>query len=70
LVDDRLWHEAADRCGAKVRTQRTAQDWLENYDANADAILAVLDRVYGPAARLWQRRWRLFFLATMGHYRR
>ena len=46
--------------------QRTAQDWLENYDANADAILAVLDRVYGPAARLWQRRWRLFFLATMG----
>jgi cyclopropane-fatty-acyl-phospholipid synthase len=27
---------------------------------------AVLGDVYGPAARLWKRRWRLFFLATAG----
>ena len=26
----------------------------------------VLKRVYGRDARLWQRRWRLFFLATAG----
>jgi cyclopropane-fatty-acyl-phospholipid synthase len=45
--------------------QRTATDWLENYDRNAEAILPVLTRVYGGNARLWQRRWRLFFLATM-----
>jgi cyclopropane-fatty-acyl-phospholipid synthase len=26
----------------------------------------VLRPVYGKDARLWQRRWRLFFLATIG----
>jgi cyclopropane-fatty-acyl-phospholipid synthase len=46
--------------------RRTAQDWLKNFDANADAVSKVLRRVYGRDARLWQRRWRLFFLATMG----
>jgi cyclopropane-fatty-acyl-phospholipid synthase len=46
--------------------QRTAQHWLENFDRNADAVFEVLKRVYGRDARLWQRRWRLFFLATMG----
>jgi cyclopropane-fatty-acyl-phospholipid synthase len=46
--------------------QRTAQHWLENFDRNAEAVLAVLKRVYGGNAKLWQRRWRLFFLATMG----
>jgi cyclopropane-fatty-acyl-phospholipid synthase len=46
--------------------RRTAADWLKNFDANADDIAKVLRRVYGRDARLWQRRWRLFFLATMG----
>ena len=46
--------------------QRTAADWLQNFDLNADAIFKILKRVYGKDARLWQRRWRLFFLATMG----
>jgi cyclopropane-fatty-acyl-phospholipid synthase len=46
--------------------QRTAHDWLENFDRNSDAVLDVLKRVYGREARLWQRRWRLFFLATAG----
>jgi len=46
--------------------QRTAQDWLKNFDRNADAISGVLRGVYGRDARLWQRRWRLFFLATAG----
>ena len=46
--------------------RRTAADWLKNFDSNADAIAAVLKRVYGRDAKLWQRRWRLFFLATMG----
>jgi cyclopropane-fatty-acyl-phospholipid synthase len=46
--------------------ERTAQHWLENFDRHADAIFAVLKRVYGRDAKLWQRRWRLFFLATMG----
>lgn len=46
--------------------QRTAADWLHNYDRNSAAIFDVLKRVYGDDARLWQRRWRLFFLATIG----
>jgi cyclopropane-fatty-acyl-phospholipid synthase len=45
---------------------RTAQDWLKNFDHNADTIFGVFKRVYGADARLWQRRWRLFFLATSG----
>ncbi|MGE0063891.1 MAG: cyclopropane-fatty-acyl-phospholipid synthase family protein [Xanthobacteraceae bacterium] len=46
--------------------RKTAQHWLENFDANADAIRAILRDVYGADAALWQRRWRLFFLATGG----
>ncbi|HUD86870.1 MAG TPA: cyclopropane-fatty-acyl-phospholipid synthase family protein [Xanthobacteraceae bacterium] len=45
---------------------RTAEDWLNNFDHNADAIFDILKGVYGDDARLWQRRWRLFFLATAG----
>jgi len=46
--------------------RRTAAAWLANYDANAGAIGAILHEVYGEAAPLWRRRWRLFFLATAG----
>ena len=45
---------------------RTAQHWLENFDAHAGEIAPVLREVYGRDARLWSRRWRLFFLATAG----
>jgi cyclopropane-fatty-acyl-phospholipid synthase len=46
--------------------QRTALDWLKNFDRNAEGIFKILRDVYGRDARLWQRRWRLFFLATAG----
>lgn len=46
--------------------QRTARDWLVNYDANADRIDTLLRGVYGTQAVLWRRRWRLFFLAVEG----
>lgn len=46
--------------------QRTAADWLANYDRNEDEIDRILNDVYGAEAKLWKRRWRLFFLATMG----
>jgi cyclopropane-fatty-acyl-phospholipid synthase len=49
-----------------VNYQKTAEHWLENFDNNADAIRNILRDVYGSDAALWQRRWRLFFLATMG----
>ena len=46
--------------------ERTALDWLANFDRNDAAIRGVLREVYGDAAPLWRRRWRLFFLATAG----
>jgi cyclopropane-fatty-acyl-phospholipid synthase len=44
----------------------TARLWLKNFDDNAAAIRAIMRDVYGADAALWQRRWRLFFLATEG----
>lgn len=44
--------------------RRTAEQWLSNFDANAASVFEILRRVYGNAAGLWMRRWRLFFLAT------
>ena len=46
--------------------RRTALDWLKNFDREIDRIRPILQRVYGADARLWERRWRLFFLATAG----
>ncbi len=46
--------------------EKTALDWLRNFDTAPDAVNAVLKETYGPNARVWGRRWRLFFLATAG----
>jgi cyclopropane-fatty-acyl-phospholipid synthase len=46
--------------------QRTALDWLANFDAHRDEIDAVLRPVYRGGTSLWMRRWRWFFLATSG----
>ena len=45
---------------------RTAEQWLANFDANRATIDPILQSVYGDGARVWRRRWRLFFLATAG----
>ncbi|MEZ2223826.1 cyclopropane-fatty-acyl-phospholipid synthase family protein [Rhizobium sp. RCC_161_2] len=46
--------------------RRTALDWLANFDREIDRVQPILKSVYGKDAWLWQRRWRLFFLATAG----
>jgi cyclopropane-fatty-acyl-phospholipid synthase len=46
--------------------QRTALDWLGNFDSNRDEIEAMLRNVYGNDTGLWMRRWRWFLLATAG----
>jgi cyclopropane-fatty-acyl-phospholipid synthase len=46
--------------------QRTAMDWLANFDAHPGEIEAVLRKVYGNETPLRMRRWRWFFLATAG----
>ncbi len=45
---------------------QTARCWLDNFDRRAELIRRIMVRVYGDDAALWQRRWRLFFLATEG----
>jgi cyclopropane-fatty-acyl-phospholipid synthase len=49
-----------------VHYQRTAQDWLANFDRHHDEIGEILRPVYGRETSLWMRRWRWFFLATAG----
>jgi cyclopropane-fatty-acyl-phospholipid synthase len=46
--------------------EKTALDWLANYDREIAAIRPILRDVYAADAKLWERRWRLFFLATAG----
>ena len=49
-----------------VHYQRTALDWLGNFDAHRDEIDDILRPVYDSDTTLWMRRWRWFFLATSG----
>jgi cyclopropane-fatty-acyl-phospholipid synthase len=46
--------------------RRTALDWLNAFDRGIERIQPIFREVYGGDASLWQRRWRLFFLATAG----
>lgn len=46
--------------------QRTALDWLRNFDANRAEVRRIFEATYDADAALWMRRWRLFFLATAG----
>ena len=46
--------------------QRTALDWLANFDSHPAEIESVLRNVYGLDTSLWMRRWRWFFMATAG----
>ena len=46
--------------------QRTALDWLGNFDSHSAEIEGILRGLYGSDTPLWMRRWRWFFLATAG----
>lgn len=47
-----------------VHYERTANAWLYNLDSNPAAIRNALSGTYGPAAaKRWQQRWRMFFMA-------
>ena len=43
--------------------EKTAEAWLQNVDANRDAIVSVFKECYGQDAALWLQRWRIFFMA-------
>ena len=44
--------------------QRTAEDWLADFDLRREEIEEALQHVHGGETALWIRRW--FFLATSG----
>lgn len=47
--------------------ERTANDWLANFDRHSSEIMGLFEKFYGAKdAKTWHRRWRLFFLATAG----
>jgi cyclopropane-fatty-acyl-phospholipid synthase len=46
--------------------QRTALDWLSNFDRRRTEIADILRPVHGSDTSLWMRRWRRSFLATAG----
>lgn len=44
--------------------EKTANAWLQNMDANHDAITPILANIYGAAnVTLWRNRWRMFYMA-------
>lgn len=62
--------------------EKTANAWLANQDRSRAEVIAVLGDAYGPAARIWEQRWRMFWMACaelfgyadgnewiVGHYR-
>jgi cyclopropane-fatty-acyl-phospholipid synthase len=44
--------------------ERTANQWLASLDAARDRVMPLLHGVYGDAAALWFRRWRMFYMAV------
>ena len=53
-------------CWSGTHYQRTANDWLANFDARRDAIEAALREVHGEETAMWMRRWRWLLLVTSG----
>ncbi|MEO7325904.1 MAG: SAM-dependent methyltransferase, partial [Dokdonella sp.] len=43
-----------------------ANAWLVNQDRHRDEILRVLGDAYGPDAKLWHQRWRMFWMSCAG----
>jgi len=61
-----LFEVAMDWRWSGAHYARTAEHWLRRFDAARSVIDPLLVEVYGDQARIWRRRWRLFFLATAG----
>lgn len=60
LVVEQRWRWAG------THYSHTARRWLELMDQKIELVRPILKDVYGSEAALWERRWRLFFLATEG----
>jgi cyclopropane-fatty-acyl-phospholipid synthase len=66
--DTLLWfqrHVHIERCWHIDGThyERTANHWLTRQDQQRDAVMTLLNQVYGGHAALWFQRWRMFWMA-------
>ncbi len=43
--------------------EKTSNHWLQNMDKNKAQIMPIFEKVYGPDAKLWFQRWRIFFMS-------
>lgn len=50
-------------CWDGTHYEKTSNAWLELMDLNRETVEAVLKSTYGADWRLWQHRWRMFFMA-------
>jgi cyclopropane-fatty-acyl-phospholipid synthase len=48
-------------CGTHY--QRTCEAWHDNLQARRQQVRPILESVYGSEASIWEKRWKLFFLA-------
>ncbi len=57
VIEDRWWISGR-------HYERTANDWLRRMDAAEEPIMAIFRATYGPDARVWFKRWRMFYMAV------
>ncbi len=43
--------------------ERTSNAWLKNMDAQRETLKPIFESTYGPDAKPWWMRWRIFFMA-------
>ena len=43
--------------------ERTANAWLVNQDAHREEVMCVMREAYGAEAKVWNQRWRMFWMA-------
>ncbi|EHR00725.1 SAM-dependent methyltransferase [Bradyrhizobium sp. WSM471] len=63
---DDLFAVEKEWCWSGTHYQRTANDWLGNFDTHRCFIEAALRNIHGEETGLRMRRWRWFLLATSG----
>lgn len=61
-----LYEVEAEWVWSGAHYQKTALHWLANMDREREAIRPILKATYGRDWKTWERRWRLFFMATAG----
>ena len=57
LILDDVWSMSG------THYEKTSLAWVNKMDANKDSIMKIFLQTYGDDAKLWFRRWRIFFMS-------